>query len=302
MRCVECMKPDIECLFSKYKSQYIKLTICSRCQKVCDKYIEYDNVILFIDILLLKPQAYRHLAYNLTELEMIKAGEVNETGNHRYKEFFYTYLKMIRIIVMETLFEVYLTWANEEKKKSNGEISLLTEMVLNQDIYLQYVFFIWKLVIEQLILMPLILVFLRKIFKWGNIENKYLPKDRQFGYYNSVLMVTVLVSGSIKLFPILMLIWPYDRTSVPTSIIDVISYINVIEAIKAVTEYPYKTVVFVVTLSVISQMIFSKIAINAIVGWLTQRSIKDLVIDEIAEQIKIARYNGDLFLKLIYLS
>ena len=41
-------------------------------KEVADKYIEYDNVILFLDIMLLKPQAYRHLMYNITESELLE--------------------------------------------------------------------------------------------------------------------------------------------------------------------------------------------------------------------------------------
>ena len=36
----------------------------SRCNSVVDKYTEYDNVIVCLDALLHKSQAYRHLLYN----------------------------------------------------------------------------------------------------------------------------------------------------------------------------------------------------------------------------------------------
>ena len=35
-----------------------------RCGKFCDKYLEFNSVVIFIDALLLKPQAYRHLLFN----------------------------------------------------------------------------------------------------------------------------------------------------------------------------------------------------------------------------------------------
>jgi len=35
-----------------------------QCKKFADKYIEHDFVVLFIDIILIKPQVYRHLLYN----------------------------------------------------------------------------------------------------------------------------------------------------------------------------------------------------------------------------------------------
>jgi Arv1-like family len=40
------------------------LTAQDKCKKFADKYIEHDFVVLFIDIILIKPQVYRHLLYN----------------------------------------------------------------------------------------------------------------------------------------------------------------------------------------------------------------------------------------------
>lgn len=35
-----------------------------RCLNFADKYIEFDHVILFLDMVLHKPQVYRHLLFN----------------------------------------------------------------------------------------------------------------------------------------------------------------------------------------------------------------------------------------------
>ena len=43
----------------------IFIFIQEKCEKVVDKYIEYDAVIIFLDALLHKPQAYRHLLFNI---------------------------------------------------------------------------------------------------------------------------------------------------------------------------------------------------------------------------------------------
>ena len=34
----------------------MRLTQCPRCQRFADKYVEYDFVVLFIDLVLIKPQ------------------------------------------------------------------------------------------------------------------------------------------------------------------------------------------------------------------------------------------------------
>jgi hypothetical protein len=34
----------------------VRLTQCPRCQRFADKYVEYDFVVIFIDLVLIKPQ------------------------------------------------------------------------------------------------------------------------------------------------------------------------------------------------------------------------------------------------------
>lgn len=40
------------------------MCIQDHCKRFADKYIEHDYVIIFIDMLLHKPQVYRHLLFN----------------------------------------------------------------------------------------------------------------------------------------------------------------------------------------------------------------------------------------------
>jgi Arv1-like family len=74
-RCVECSHP-VASLYTIYSKDNVRLTQCvapphhppltaqDKCKKFADKYIEHDFVVLFIDIILIKPQVYRHLLYN----------------------------------------------------------------------------------------------------------------------------------------------------------------------------------------------------------------------------------------------
>ncbi|XP_007896579.1 protein ARV1 [Callorhinchus milii] len=63
-RCVECNQEARE-LYRDYSRGVIKITICKSCQKPVDKYIEYDPVIILIDAILCKVQAYRHIILNI---------------------------------------------------------------------------------------------------------------------------------------------------------------------------------------------------------------------------------------------
>ncbi|KAM4828482.1 protein ARV1 isoform 2-T2 [Thomomys bottae] len=67
-RCIECNREARE-LYRDYSRGVLKITICKSCQKPVDKYIEYDPVIILINAILCKAQAYRHILFN-TEINI----------------------------------------------------------------------------------------------------------------------------------------------------------------------------------------------------------------------------------------
>ncbi|CAK6442276.1 unnamed protein product [Pipistrellus nathusii] len=67
-RCIECNQEAKE-LYRDYNHGVLKITICKSCQKPVDKYIEYDPVIILINAILCKAQAYRHILFN-TKINM----------------------------------------------------------------------------------------------------------------------------------------------------------------------------------------------------------------------------------------
>ncbi|KAF7230839.1 protein ARV1 [Nothobranchius furzeri] len=62
-RCVECNEVATE-LHRDYRNGILKITICDSCHKPVDKYIEYDPVIILIDAILCKTQAFGHILFN----------------------------------------------------------------------------------------------------------------------------------------------------------------------------------------------------------------------------------------------
>ena len=173
---------------------------------------------------------------------------------------------------MMILFEVYLTWAYEEK---NLKHSIIMNFILNQEIYLQYLFFIIKLILEEAALNLSIQYCFYKFFRWGSITNKNINTQFQNGYNRYVLLVTVLVSSSIKLFPILMLIWPYDRT-ISTSIISIIGFLNTTEALKLVTNVNYLSIVIILGISTVIKNIISRSILGILVSYLSNHSMSQI--------------------------
>lgn len=267
MICTECSFNDIQCLFYQYRRDYIKLTACPLCGQIADKYIEYDNVILFIDTLLLKKQAYMHLAYNTTENNLLMVSRSIKTTSLQLS--FARYRPMYRLLMIFTLFHVYLTWAYEEKREIH---SPAISYILLQKPHVQYVFSVLQLILEQAALHLTIQYMFRSRLGWNRSVNNHLSPDYQSGYYTAVLSKTIMVSQSTKLFPILMLIWPYDNTNILAPLINLVGFVNTIEALRIVTLYQYKHIFMTMILAIMMQSLVSILLLGV---WVCNASISD---------------------------
>ncbi|KAL3468957.1 Arv1-like family-domain-containing protein [Aspergillus californicus] len=124
--CIECSYP-VSHLYSAYSraddrslGKGVRLTQCPNCKRFADKYVEHDFVVIFIDLVLIKPQVYRHLLFNRLE-----------SDEHNFDR------SIIRLGVLLLLFDVYLTWARIEKSPS-----LESTFLSRAPIIVQYFFFL----------------------------------------------------------------------------------------------------------------------------------------------------------------
>ncbi|KAH8783642.1 Arv1-like family protein-like protein [Hyaloscypha finlandica] len=222
--CIECRYP-VKTLYTEYSGaddrssgHGVRLTVCKNCGRFCDKYVEHDAVVLFIDLVLIKPQP-----------------------------------SIIRLGILLLLFDVYLTWARTEKQTSSNP-SIITDLNANnflrltqQPIVFQYVFFLLLCALSTLSfhlsirfltsspLSPLVL--------FGLIPRYSRP--------NSV-STALLVSSSTKLFPILMVIWEYDVPAAARSLGWAVVANNV-EALKILLDCGYGTAAVLATVGAISR-------------------------------------------------
>ena len=60
--CIHCCSPVQE-LYNG-QANNIRLTRCPKCEKICDKYIEYEQPLIFLDVALQRLEAYRHILFN----------------------------------------------------------------------------------------------------------------------------------------------------------------------------------------------------------------------------------------------
>ncbi|KAI4947809.1 hypothetical protein J4E86_008325 [Alternaria arbusti] len=104
--CISCRTP-VRTLYTTYSKaddralgKGVRLTQCPVCKKFADKYVEHDFVVLFIDLVLIKAEVYRHLLFN-------------RLGKHEGRLGFDR--SILRLGILLLLFDVYLTWARIEK-------------------------------------------------------------------------------------------------------------------------------------------------------------------------------------------
>lgn len=75
IRLTRCVRPrSAECLLLSFacSAHNVGVLLQDACGLVADKYVEFEMVLIFIDLVLLKVQAYRHLLFNRLS--------VNDTG------------------------------------------------------------------------------------------------------------------------------------------------------------------------------------------------------------------------------
>ncbi|KAL4916948.1 Arv1-like family-domain-containing protein [Aspergillus aurantiobrunneus] len=124
--CIECSYP-VSHLYSAYSraddrslGKGVRLTQCPHCKRFADKYIEHDFVVIFIDLVLIKPQVYRHLLFNRLS-----------SDEHKFDP------SITRLGILLILFDVYLTWARIEKSPSIDKTFLSRAPII-----VQYLFFL----------------------------------------------------------------------------------------------------------------------------------------------------------------
>ncbi|KAJ9635780.1 hypothetical protein H2201_000224 [Coniosporium apollinis] len=205
--CIECRYP-VKTLYTTYSKaddrslgKGVRLTQCPRCKRFADKYVEHDFVVLFIDLVLIKPQVYRHLLFNRLGRE-----------DGRFDP------SITRLGILLLLFDVYLTWARIEKASPGSTTTGGPSSPSNsnnfssQPLVLQYLFFLLHCFLSTV-------AFHLPIRLLCSLPPS-VPRLGLFPYYPhpTPLSTALLVSSCTKLFPILLIVWEYDLPSSATAV------------------------------------------------------------------------------------
>jgi hypothetical protein len=93
--CISCRTP-VRTLYTTYSKaddralgKGVRLTQCPVCKKFADKYVEHDFVVLFIDLVLIKAEVYRHLLFNRLGRDEgrfdVRLSHVNPYGGFKHR-------------------------------------------------------------------------------------------------------------------------------------------------------------------------------------------------------------------------
>ncbi|KAK0672267.1 Arv1-like family-domain-containing protein [Cercophora samala] len=218
----------------------IRLTVCKNCGRFCDKYVEHDFVVLFIDLVLIKPQVYRHLLHN-TLMNTSSDPDNNNNNPESVKKEDAFAPSIIRLGVLLLLFDVYLTWARIERQSAD------TEGLAERPIVTQYVFFLLLCTLTTLSFHLSIRFLTSSRFS----PLPFLGILPRYPRPNSV-STALLVSSSTKLFPILMVVWEYDVPAAARSLGWAV-VVNNVEALKILLDCSYGVAAFLAMAGALSR-------------------------------------------------
>ena len=69
--CTHCGHPHVKIVRNLYKDNYC-LEKCKKCGEVTDKYVEYENNLKMISVMLCFTQIHKHFFYNVEEFKSLK--------------------------------------------------------------------------------------------------------------------------------------------------------------------------------------------------------------------------------------
>ncbi|KAF1805306.1 Arv1-like family-domain-containing protein [Mucor lusitanicus] len=217
--CVECGASVVN-LYTQYSKDNIRLTTCDQCNNFADKYIEHDFVIIFIDMLLHKPQVYRHLLFNrITEQDGVEP-------------------HVFRFAILLILFEVYIKWFRLERYYTDYDTKFI-----EQPLYYQYLYILTLCIFEFIVFHCCINLAIRVYFR---NQNKRIR-------HNYVSMA-LIISSFGKMLLILMVIWDYKQLEY-SWLVSIIVLASNTEALSVYLNIPYFQTLLVISIGILGRVL-----------------------------------------------
>ncbi|KAJ2125147.1 sterol homeostasis protein, partial [Coemansia sp. RSA 921] len=199
--CIECGH-SVSSLYTEYGRGHIRLTQCTHCQHFADKYVELDVVSKFIDLLLHKPQVYRHLLVNKLEYRQpTMERNVSKLG------------------ILLILFNVYIDWFRLEEggRKRNVQELLFGHQ---HSFAVQYLVILGGSIIDAMAVLGGVLA-ASVVLQRGTRHVKKWP----------AVATALVISSFGKVLTLLLVIWDYNEAYYPW-LLDVLQFTSQTTAIS----------------------------------------------------------------------
>ncbi|KAJ3423504.1 sterol homeostasis protein [Anaeramoeba flamelloides] len=184
MICVHCGCP-IDKTYRIFPGDNIRLATCSHCGKHADPYIETDNVIKFLDLILHKTAIYRHVMFNQIP--------------YRDRGIDIKILQMTFIILIFNTYSKVVSFlcSNEKRIHCEGEPMLFNSLNLSFSGYLSIIFsscFDMLVYLTGVIISSKMFIYFFyksvKIFKYN-----YLIMSLLFSSFGKIFLIFPLIFG-----------------------------------------------------------------------------------------------------------
>lgn len=225
MICIECGSP-VKSLYTLYSEDNIHATRCTHCNKFADSYIECDNLLVIIDLILLRPGAIRHVVFNSNKCEDLVRNRgtsplavMDDKSANKSRMYGGVSSTGIRLFILVTLFDVYLQWGTVEK---------------SQDPHVQEFLFVRHPIVQYILFM---LLSISQTFALHFV----IRKAGRFlvGYKDGPSISTaLLICSFFRLLPILTFIWHYDIPYV-SQVVKYVAIVSMVEVLSIVMDCNY---------------------------------------------------------------
>ncbi|KAG0092687.1 sterol homeostasis protein [Podila epicladia] len=226
--CVEC-GAAVSSLYTEYSKGNIRLTYCEHCNKLADKYVEHDFVIIFVDMILHKKPVYRHLLFN-----RLPYRDLGIDPN------------VFKLGILLILFDVYIKWFKLEQ-----EVTMINSGFAQHALVL-YILFLC--VIE----------FLSFHFGVRLIISLWYGGRYAILKYNYIT-TTLIISSFGKMLLILMVIWDYTELEHSWLLVNFIVFTSNIEALSVFLDAGYLPTTLVIVFGILCRILM-QIAFTGITG------------------------------------
>ncbi|KAK9719780.1 Arv1-like family [Popillia japonica] len=177
--CTNCGTP-VNDLFKEYSPSVLKLTKCLKCMEVADKYVEYDPVIVIIDLVLLRKEAYRHVLYNT--------------------QFKFHWKLCIIIHIIEAYYEWILKFpSNSIQNKSLEILDNIKEFTINDLIFYKIYILLFMQTLSFIFVLYILTILYNKAYNMNKPYGKLLLeiwKCRTLSNFGVFLLLPSLIWGS----------------------------------------------------------------------------------------------------------